>query len=66
MIEKVESSGEVGEVTYLPHHAVVTEDKLTTKVRSVYDASAKNKGPSLNECLYKGPCLNSLSYDTLL
>ena len=66
MIEKVESSGEVGEVTYLPHHAIVREDKLTTKVRSVYDASAKNKGPSLNECLYKGPCLNPLLYDTLL
>ena len=53
MIEKVESSGEVGEITYLPHRAIVREDKLTTKVRVVYDASAKNKGPSLNECLYK-------------
>ena len=63
MIERVESRGDVGEVTYLPHRAVVRENKSTTKVRIVYDASAKNKGPSLNECLYKGPCLNALLYD---
>ena len=66
MIEKVESSGEVGEVKYLPHHAVVREGKSTTKARSVYDASAKSKGPSLNDCFYKGSCLNPLLYDTLL
>ena len=45
IIERVESSGQVGEVTYLPHRAVVRENKSTTKVRVVYDASAKNKGP---------------------
>ena len=66
MIERVESCGDVGEVIYLPHRAVVRENKSTTKVRIVYDASAKNKGPSLNECLYKGPCLNPLLYDILL
>ena len=66
MIERVESRGGVGEVTYLPHRAVVRENKSTTKVRIVYDASAKNKGPSLKECLYKGPCLNPLLYDILL
>ena len=31
----------------------------------MYDASAKNKGPSLNESLYKGPCLTPL-FDVLL
>ena len=40
---------------YLPHHAVVRRDKATTKVRVVYDASAKAEGSSLNECLHVSP-----------
>ena len=32
MIEKVESTGEVGEVTYLVHRTVVREDKSMSKV----------------------------------
>lgn len=43
---------------YLPHHAVVRNDKTTTKVRVVYDASCKYKnGVSLNEDLMIGPSL---------
>ncbi len=53
-------------VHYLPHHAVVRSDKTTTKLRIVYDASAKSDGPSLNECLHKGPKFNQLIFDLLL
>ena len=42
-------------VHYLPHHAVLREDKSTTKLRILYDVSARTSGQSLNECLYVGP-----------
>ena len=62
MIERVSESGEPGKCHYLPHHPVIREDNDTTKVRIVFDASAKGNGPSLNECVYKGP----LIFDILL
>ena len=44
-----------GKVHYLLHHAVIRQDRETTKLRVVYDASAKCQGaPSLNNCLYSG------------
>ncbi|XP_068723841.1 uncharacterized protein [Montipora capricornis] len=58
----------VGKVHYIPHHEVIRVDKETTKLRVVYDASAKAQSttPSLNDCLYAGPPLSSLIYDILL
>ncbi|XP_055633964.1 uncharacterized protein LOC129774271 [Toxorhynchites rutilus septentrionalis] len=41
---------------YLPHHPVVKESSSTTKVRVVFDGSAKtSSGHSLNEALLVGP-----------
>ena len=56
VIEKVDVHVADGFVHYIPHHAVITPQKTTTKVRVVYDASAKTSSEqkSLNECLFRG------------
>ncbi|XP_055947158.1 uncharacterized protein LOC129980799 [Argiope bruennichi] len=56
VIEEVAKNDQAS-VHYLPHRAVIKENS-TTKIRPVFDASAKAKGfPSLNDCLEKGPNL---------
>ena len=60
IIERVSDKVTEGEFKhYIPHHAVITPTKSTTKVRVVYDASAKTRqsNKSLNDCLYRGPLL---------
>ena len=54
------------QVHYLPHHGVVRQDKMTSKLRIVYDASAKSTGSSLNECLYTGPKFGQSIFDIFL
>ncbi|GFY10020.1 integrase catalytic domain-containing protein [Trichonephila clavipes] len=52
---------------FLPHHAVVHEQKDSTKVRIVFDASSKGKGAlSLNDCLESGPNLNPVLLKIIL
>ena len=64
IIEKVSETktSEKEKELYLPHRPVTRESTETTKIRFVYDASAKpNKDSvSLNECLETGPSLQDL------
>lgn len=58
MVEVPENELENPYAVYLPHHAVVREDKETTKVRIVFDASSKGvNNVSLNDDLMVGPKL---------
>ena len=60
IIERVDEKRREGETKhYIPDHAVFTPAKDTTKIRIVYDASAKTKKTnlSLNKCLYRRPVI---------
>ncbi len=55
------------DVFYLPVHAVVKESSTTTKIRAVFDASAKSAtGISLNDQLLVGPTVHAPLIDVLL
>ncbi|GFU69045.1 integrase_H2C2 domain-containing protein [Trichonephila clavipes] len=55
IIEEVQNVADKKNEHYLPHHPVY-KDNSTTKIRPVFDGSAKEKNSSsINECLEKGP-----------
>ena len=63
--EDLEKSRE--HVFYLPVHAVIKDSSTTTKMRAVFDASAKtSSGYSLNDQLMVGPTVHSSLIDVLL
>uniref|UniRef100_A0A0A1WIS4 RNA-directed RNA polymerase n=1 Tax=Zeugodacus cucurbitae TaxID=28588 RepID=A0A0A1WIS4_ZEUCU len=52
---------------YLPHQAVIKENNITTKLRVVFDASAKaSNGRSLNDIMCTGPKLQGDIFDIIL
>lgn len=67
IIEKAPQESEQ-KIFYIPHKPVVKESAETTKVRIVYDASARetDESPSLNDCLETGPPLQNLIWDILV
>ena len=68
IIEKVDKTQQnAGRIVhYLSHHVVIRQDKQTTKLRIVYDASARGDGPSLNDCLHSGPKFDQSILDIAL
>ena len=66
----IEAAPEVpmGNGFYIPHKAVVKKEAESTKVRIVYDASAREDAtkPSLNDCLHPGPPLQNQLWDILV
>ena len=52
---------------FLPHHAVIKGDSLTTKTRIVFDGSAKStSGLSLNDVQFIGPTLQQDIFSILV
>ena len=54
----VETRGTQQQIThYVPHHAIIRQNRETTKLRVVYDGSARSKDQpqALNDCLETGP-----------
>lgn len=52
---------------YLPHHPVIKESSATTKVRPVFDGSAKTtSNHSLNDALMIGPVIQDPLFDLVL
>ena len=68
IIEEVSEPTKLEGTYYLPHHGVVRREKLMTKVRVVFDGSARHGSSSLsiNECLEKGPNLVPDLFDVLV
>uniref|UniRef100_A0A1I7W6R0 DUF1758 domain-containing protein n=1 Tax=Heterorhabditis bacteriophora TaxID=37862 RepID=A0A1I7W6R0_HETBA len=68
ILEEVDENDPIdGILHYIPHQAVITPQKDTTKLRVVFDASAHYKGcPSLNEVIHQGPLIMPELYGMLL
>ena len=66
IIEQVETPEKICQTHSLPHHGIVGEDKDTTKLRIVFDASSKTCNVSLNDCLLKRPNITPFTFDIIL
>ncbi|XP_062704131.1 uncharacterized protein LOC134286522 [Aedes albopictus] len=53
-------------VHYLPYHAVLKPSSSTTRLRVVFDASARTTGPSLNDVLMIGPTVQDELFSIIL
>lgn len=55
-----------GSVYYIPYHSILRKDAVTTKLRNVFNASAKtSSGVSLNATIHPGPKLQTKIFDIM-
>ena len=70
IIKPVDNSNESSDkfIHYMPHHAVVKQGRITTKVRVIYDGSATSHECNivLNDCLQVGPNLIPKLFNVLI
>lgn len=67
MVQVMDDSVQKQNPFYLPHHSVIKASSLTTKVRVVFDASAKStSGISLNDVLRCGPVVQQDLFSILI
>ena len=68
ILEEVPQPKSLEGMHYIPHQAVIKEEAQSTKLRVVYDCSAKSRPeePSLNDCLETGPPLQPHLFDILM
>ena len=64
-VKKVEKTEEESQ-WFLPHFAVIKDDRATTKIRIVFDAAAKDSGKSLNDVIHSGPKLQNEVLNVLI
>ena len=67
-MEKVEGTSVGGREFYIPHKPVFRVTAESTKLRIVYDASARafDGAPSLNDCLHAGSPLQNKLWSVLV
>ena len=68
ILEDVQEPKTLEGVHYIPHQAVIKEEAESTKLRVVFDCSARSRqeNPSLNDCLETGPPLQPHLFDILM
>ncbi|UYV63753.1 hypothetical protein LAZ67_2005511 [Cordylochernes scorpioides] len=67
VINEIEPEQPSHQVYYMPYHAVLRDQRTTTKLRVVFDASAKTStGLLLNDLLYYGPKLQENIFNILI
>ena len=65
-VKKIQEPEQSTAQWYLPHFPVLRPEKDTTKVRIVFDASARYENQSLNDVIFQGPKLQRDLFDVLL